>query len=265
MSSPLSDQPPFAASLPPGTTSSHRWLSIVDSTRDLWLFDVTFLLSSYECIYGAGCRSIEPEPDPTETLGCCVHGAHFVDDDDLESTAAYAALLREDQWQFRRRAIAKGGAFKRKKKSGDWVTRKADGACIFLNRSGFPGGPGCALHRAALEREDRPMDWKPDVCWQVPIRLDIHTDDHGRDTVMVRAWERADWGAGGDDFNWWCIEAPEAYGGQTPLYEQAKDELTEMVGREVYDLLCAELDLIRVANQQTVQSQGTRVHVEQKP
>ena len=78
--------------------------------------------------------------------------------------------------------MSKGGPFKQKK-SGEWVTRKTKGACIFLNRPDFPGGQGCALHRAALEREERPVDWKPDVCWQVPIRLDIHTDDYDNDTL----------------------------------------------------------------------------------
>ena len=52
-------------------------------------------------------------------------------------------------------------------------------ACIFLNRPGFEGGAGCALHIAALEAGERPMDWKPSVCWQVPIRLEHSTDEIG--------------------------------------------------------------------------------------
>ena len=50
---------------------------------------------------------------------------------------------------------------------GETITRQADGARLFLNRPGFPAGPGCArLHAAALTRGERPMDWKPDVCWR---------------------------------------------------------------------------------------------------
>ena len=218
----------------------HRWVSVRDEAGELWLFDATFLLSDFQCIYGNGCQSIEPEPDHTESLGCCVHGAHFVDQEDLDDVAGFAALLTGDQWQYRNRSIRKGGPFK-KNKDGDWVTRKAAGACIFLNRAGFEGGAGCALHRAALERGERPLDWKPDVCWQVPIRLDIHTDDHGRDTVFVRAWERHDWGDGGEEFNWWCIEAPEAYSSSRALYLTSKDELIELVGQEVYRLAAFEL------------------------
>ena len=37
-----------------------------------------------------------------------------------------------------------------KSKSGELTTRLVKDACIFLNRPGFPGGPGCALHQAAV-------------------------------------------------------------------------------------------------------------------
>lgn len=224
-------------------TDGHRWISIIDDDNDTWLFDATFMLSSYNCIYGDGCQSIDTEVDHTEVLGCCVHGAHFVDDEDLQEVVAASALLTPDQWQFHGRAAKKGGPFKQNS-DGDWVTKKAQGACIFLNRSDFPGGGGCALHRAALERNERPLDWKPDVCWQVPIRLDIHTDDNGFDTVFVRAWERKDWGEGGAEFNWWCIESAEAYQAVDPVYVSCRDELVEMVGEGIYDRLVPELEEI---------------------
>lgn len=250
-------------SVPP--SDGHRWVSVTDAGGDLWLFDATFLLSNYRCIYGDGCQSIEPEPDHTETLGCCVHGAHFVDDEDLQNTAAYAALLTDEQWQYRRRAIRKGGAFK-KNKAGDWVTRKAHGACIFLNRAGFEGGPGCALHAAALSRDERPLDWKPDVCWQVPIRLDIHTDDYERDTVFVRGWERSDWGDGGLEFNWWCLESPTAYSAADPVYIHSRDELVEMVSLEVYELMAVQMAAMREEQRLAfVASRATSVSIKPKP
>ena len=60
-----------------------------------------------------------------------------------------------------------------------------EGACIFLNRPGFAGGPGCALHRAALERGQAPMDLKPDVCWQLPLRREDTADPDGSVTSTV--------------------------------------------------------------------------------
>ena len=205
------------------------------------MFDTTFLLSSYECIYGVGCQSIDSDPSTSDNLGCCIHGAHFVDDEDRQSVTEYVALLTKEEWQFRDRAIRKGGPLKRNK-SGDWVTRRVDGACIFLNRDGFDGGAGCALHAAALGRGQRPLDWKPDVCWQVPIHLDILENEYGHETVLVRAWNRRDWGPGGQDFHWWCIEEDEPYRAAAPVYRTARDELVEMVGQGIYDRLVAELD-----------------------
>ncbi|MEM7322805.1 MAG: hypothetical protein AAF531_06950 [Actinomycetota bacterium] len=222
--------------------NQHQWFSIEDPDGNAtWLFDTTFLLSDYQCIYGSGCCSIEPEPDPTGTLGCCTHGAHFVDDEDRETVAEYVALLTKEEWQYQERAARKGGPLKRKK-NGDWVTRKVDGACIFLNRSEFPGGSGCALHIGAVNRGHRPLDWKPDVCWQVPLHLDIHEDEYGHETIMVRAWQRRDWGPGGEEFHWWCIEDDGAYRGAAPVYRTSADELIEMVGEDIYQQLACELD-----------------------
>ena len=99
------------------------------------------------------------------------------------------------------------------------VTRLVDDACIFLNRPDFPGGPGCALHRAALDAGERPMDWKPNVCWQLPLRLDHHTDDNGHITSTLREWKRRDWGPGGAEFHWWCTESPDAFVGTVPVFD----------------------------------------------
>ncbi len=219
----------------------HDWVSI-DDDDSTWLFDTSFLLSNYRCIYGEGCRSIEPEPDPTGTFGCCSHGAHFVDGEDRKRVEELATRLTDEEWQFAARARERGGPTK-KGKDGEWVTRKAKGGCIFLNRHDFPSGPGCALHLAALNRGERPLDWKPAVCWQVPLRLDVHTDAHGYETVFVRAWQRRDWGGGGDDFNWWCTEGddPIAFRAETPVYETAREELIELMGQDLYERLATEL------------------------
>ena len=229
------------AAIPPA--DGHRWVSLTDDAGDVWLFDADFLLSGYHCIYAQGSPSIGTQPDPAEVLGCCIHGAHFVDTDDRVETAAAAALLTDDNWQFRRRALRAGGPFKQDR-AGSWMTRRTEGACIFLNRANFPGGGGCALHRGALEAGKRPLDWKPDVCWQVPIRLDVHSNEYGNDTVFVRAWERRNWGPGGEHFHWWCIEQPEAHTASEPVYLTSRDELIELVGPDLYARLADALNAI---------------------
>ena len=79
------------------------------------------------------------------------------------------------------------------------------------------------------------MDWKPDVCWQLPLRLEEHTDDHGYVTSTLREWKRRDWGPGGTDFHWWCTETDEAFVGAVPAYVYLRDEIVEMVGQWAYD------------------------------
>ena len=124
------------------------------------------------------------------------------------------------------------------------VAHEGVDACIFLNRPGFEGGAGCALHIAALEVGERPMDWKPSVCWQVPIRLEHSTDESGHLTSRLREWKRRDWGEGGNDFGWWCTEEPDAFVGAEPLYRSAKDDIIELVGARVYDQM---VELARTA------------------
>jgi hypothetical protein len=212
----------------------HAWLALEDPEQNAtWMFDLSFLRSGYECVYGRGCQSIHPEPSAPDSFGCCIHGAHMVDDEDRETVQHFIDQLEPDEWQFHGRAQAKGGALKQKG-NGDWVTRKVDGACIMLNRDGFAGGAGCALHQAAVRRGERALDWKPDVCWQVPLHLDILENEYGHETILVRAWNRHDWGPGGEDFHWWCIENDDPYRGQQAVYRSHRDELIEMVGEGIY-------------------------------
>jgi uncharacterized membrane protein YgcG len=207
-----------------------------------WVFDVTFLLSGWNCIYRAGCQGVLTGPAPELEQGCCSYGAHFTDSDDQARVVAAAARLTAEQWQFRNRG-RRGGTM-RTDAEGASVTRLVDGACIFLNRPGFPlpGGAGCALHRAALEAGQRPMDWKPDVCWQLPLRRQDSTDEWGHVTSTVTQWDRRHWGDGGGEFHWWCTEAPEAFGAATPVYRSLADELIGLCGATVYQQVAGYLD-----------------------
>ena len=119
-------------------------------------------------------------------------------------------------------------------------TRLVDGACIFLNRPGFAGGEGCALHLQAVADDERPIDWKPSVCWQLPIHVDWAEDTTGggvrsaTERATVRAWSRADWGDDGDPMHWCCTEGERAYVGDRPVVDSLGEELTELAGSEVY-------------------------------
>jgi hypothetical protein len=222
-------------------TDMHEWISFEDADEErTWMIDATFLRSNWSCIFGAGCKGVL-DADATEMAqGCCSYGAHFVDDDDVQTVVSAVVRLPDEHWQFHKQGRKKG--FLDAGDDGATVTRLVDDACIFLNRPDFEGGPGCALHRAALAVGERPMDWKPNVCWQLPLRLDHHTDDNGHVTSTLREWKRRDWGDGGAAFHWWCTETHEAFVGTDPVYQYLRDEIVGMVGQEVYDQLLTVIE-----------------------
>jgi hypothetical protein len=220
---------------------AHEWISFPDPEEDrTWVFDVTFLLSGWHCIFGAGCQGVLTGPAPELEQGCCSYGAHFTDDADVERVQAAAAELRPDEWQFAARA--RRGGVVRTEADGTHITRLVDGACIFLNRPGFGAGAGCALHQAAMRRGRLPLEMKPDVCWQLPLRREDQTDDDGHVISTVTQWDRRHWGDGGAEFHWWCTEAPEAFGAREPVYRTMAAELIALVGPEVYLSLARYLD-----------------------
>lgn len=227
--------------LPP---DAHEWVSFPDPEENrTWLFDITFLESAWTCIFGEGCQGVLTGPAAERNEGCCSYGAHFTDDEDVRRVEAAAAELSADQWQFHRpvRRTDQRSSVVRTARGGQRATRIVDGACIFLNRPGFPGGAGCALHIAAVARGVPPLTRKPDVCWQLPLRREDHEDRDGHVTSVVRQWERRDWGAGGPEFHWWCTEAPEAFTGRRAVHQAMAEELAQLVGDQVYEMLLATL------------------------
>jgi hypothetical protein len=117
-----------------------------------------------------------------------------------------------------------------------------DGACIFLNRRAWSGGAGCALHVGALRAGREPMEDKPDVCWQVPLRRSWRTEEDGTTTSVLSEFGRSAWGEGGSEFAWWCTEAPEAFTGDRPVYRSMAAELRALLGGPLYERVAAYLD-----------------------
>ena len=220
---------------------AHQWLSFDDNAGDTWMFDVSFLTSNWACIWDRGCPGVGDEPAPELQQGCCSHGAHMADEPDRDRVVAAARRLMPEHWQYHR-SIDGADAVIGSDDDGDAVTDVVDGACVFLNRPGFEGGGGCALHRGALAMDEPPLDWKPEVCWQLPLRLEYHEDDNGHTTFTLREWKQRDWGTGGDDFHWWCTADEQAFVDVDPVYVTLADELTEMIGAERYEVLAAHLD-----------------------
>ena len=81
---------------------TREWVSFDDPREDgrIWQIDVTFLLSSWDCIFGAGCQGVYTEPAPELVQGCCSYGAHFSDRADREHVERLAPQVPDDLWQF---------------------------------------------------------------------------------------------------------------------------------------------------------------------
>ena len=215
-------------------------MSFEDPDEDrTWVFDVTFLLSRWTCIFGRGCQGVLTGPAPELVQGCCSYGAHFTDDLDRKRVEEAAEDLTPEEWEHHK--VAKRKGIVKQQDDGTWTTTLYKDACIFLNRPGFHSGPGCALHVAALNRGLRHLDLKPEVCWQLPLRRTDSTDEVGHVPSTIREWERRDGSEGGFEFHWWCTDAPDAFVGSETVLTGMRDELTEMVGQHIYDILVEAL------------------------
>ena len=203
--------------------------------------DLTWLTSRWGCIFGSGCHGIVAErPDD----GCCTLGAHFADGADERRVRRAARELTDAQWQYAGTGRARGIIETEPGDPDDPAsaparkTRVVDGACVFLNRPGFAGGQGCALHLLALETGREPLVTKPDVCWQLPIRRTYDTverpDGSRYQLVTVAEYDRRGWGSGGLDLDWYCTGATEAHTAARPVYQSYAPELTELLGAAAY-------------------------------
>lgn len=215
-----------------------EWVEFPDpeDAENVFRCDLTWLLSHWGCIFRSGCRGvIEGRPDD----GCCNHGAFFSGREDEQRTRKFAAELTPETWQFYRegrRAIATIEDGKRK-------SRVVDGACIFLNRADFDGPEGCALHQLALRKGMHPLETKPDVCWQVPVKRGFdwveRTDDTKVLVTTITEYDRRAWGPGGHDHHWWCSGATEAHTATEPVYRSYAPELRALMGERAYEQLAA--------------------------
>ena len=236
------------------TAETLAWSRSLDSVREWITFpdpadpdheiraDATWLMSSWTCLFGNGCPGIERgRPDD----GCCTHGAFFSGAEDEKRVRAAAAELTEADWQFKgvRKSMTEWDEAHGERRKR---TRRHEGACVFLNRPGFPAGQGCSLHALAL-RTGRPItETKPDVCWQLPLLSEeaqiTRTDGRRIRTTTVTEFDRRGWGSGGQDLQWYCTEASEAHTGKQPVYRSSADEITALIGVGAYATLVELLD-----------------------
>jgi hypothetical protein len=195
--------------------------------------DLTWLTSSWTCIFGSGCQGIYADQPPG--VGCCTLGAHFSDRDDERRVRRFVRELTPETWEHHSRSWIEVDD------EGSRKTRVVDGACIFANRPGFPAGAGCALHHLAARTGRHFLETKPDVCWQLPLRRTYDHVDRPDGTqvlvVSIGEYDRRGWGPGGHDLDWYCTGNTEAHGAREPVYVSSRAELVELMGQAGYDEL----------------------------
>ncbi|MGB3698937.1 MAG: hypothetical protein WBA05_16035 [Gordonia sp. (in: high G+C Gram-positive bacteria)] len=233
-----------------------------DNAEHLISADLTWLLSRWNCVFGTpACHGIIAG---RASDGCCTHGAYLTDEEDRDKLAAGVAMLTPDDWQFFELGsaddpLAPGGYLEEATDLDDepaLKTRLHEGACIFLNRPGFPAGQGCSLHSMALRKGLEPLTVKPEVCWQLPMRREQEWVTRPDGTEILKTtlteFDRRGWGEGGHDLDWYCSGSPEAHTGAKPVFESYRPELIELIGEAAYDVLAAvcrrrtELGLVAV-------------------
>jgi hypothetical protein len=223
-----------------------EWIEFLDPADEQHLIraDLTWLLSRWTCVFGSACHGIIAGRADD---GCCSHGAFFTDADDENRVKGAAAKLTPKTWQHDRRGFknyTEMDTIDGSKPARRTATQPNDGPCVFLNDKTFAGGAGCALHAQALRDGVHPLKYKPDVCWQLPVRREQDWTKRPDGTKIllstITEFDRRGWGPGGHDLDWWCTSSPDAHVGTEPMFRSYGPELTALIGEEGYTKL-AEL------------------------
>ena len=210
--------------------------------------DLTWLTSAWTCIFGAGCKGIYADrPDD----GCCTLGAHFSDRDDEKRVAKQVKKLTPATWQRYPAGRRSAGGWAETDDEGARRTRVVDGACIFFNDKGFPGGYGCSFHHLAAREGVDHLHTKPDVCWQLPIRRTYRTAERPDGTsyleVTIAEYDRRGWGEGGHDLDWYCTGNPAAHVGESAVFRSLEPELRQLIGDAAYEVLRRHCEVLEPA------------------
>lgn len=235
---------PAPRDLEVGLDFAREWIEFFDPTNAEHLIraDLTWLCSRWTCIFAAGCHGIIKDRADD---GCCSHGAYFTDKDDQQRVKKFVHQLTPNEWaRHPGRAVTKKDWLQTDELDGKpaMKTKTKDGVCVFFNPPGSPQGLGCSLHKLAIDKGLHPLETKPDVCWQLPVRREqewlTRPDESTILVTSITEFDRRGWGTGGHDLHWWCTSSPEAHVGAEPMYLTYGAELAAMIGAPAYERLC---------------------------
>ena len=197
------------------TGPTREWITIPvpGKERKQWQIDVTFLMSSWRCIFGQGCQGVLTEPAPEMVAGLLlVRRARVREEGQGQGREAREAARR------RRVAVQEGrheeGRVERRRGKDEWRTRLVQG-CVRIPQSSRLRGrarlrvaPARDEHRASTSA--RPSRRCAGSC---RCARSTATRKTRSVTSVLTEFGRDGWGEGGEEFAWWCTEAPEAFTG----------------------------------------------------
>ena len=167
-----------------------------DAPNQVIRADLTWLTSSWTCIFGRGCPGIYAER-PLD--GCCTLGAHFSAPDDEKRVKGWVRKLNRRSWQRFPEGTAHG-----------WTEVDGEGS-----RQTTPD----VCWQLPIRRTYRTVE-RPDGTSYLE--------------VTVAEYDRRGWGEGGHDLDWYCTGNPAAHVGAEPVFVACRDELVELLGEPAY-------------------------------
>lgn len=202
--------------------SGEEFVVIEDPTTHIrYQFNATFLLSTYNCTWGRGCKGMTH----VHEYGCCINGVTMDGDAEVNRVTAHVDQLTGDLWENKQR---------------DWYedredddlknTLTVDGVCIFHNRG--EDHHGCALWHYADQNGLDPDAVRPDACGFYPLVCEP-LDDDGKFMLIGPIRRQGDNCMADEGNNWWCIDDPDNYDNAGMAWEQYYGTLVRMSSPEV--------------------------------
>ncbi len=190
---------------------------------------------------GAGARASSTSRAPSSQQGCCSYGAHFVDAADVDE----------------RRAVTSSGSAPNTCSSTPTLSRTGSPCPVSSTTTANP--PSSADSSTTPASSSTAPDSRAASavrCTSPPRRPASARSTGSRRCAgrcrsasntprTSRATSRHGCGSGSDATGakvatssaWWCTETPDAFVGSEPFYVSARDDIVELVGPHIYDLM----------------------------
>ncbi len=148
-----------------------------------WVFDATFLRSNRSCIYGDGCKGVldarraDARPGLLQLRRPLRRRRRRADRG--ERVRAARAAAHGSSTPRRKKGFLRPGDARRRRHGADHDAGRRRRLHLPQPTRASRAAPGARCTSPRSRPASDRIDWKPNVCWQVPIRLEHHTDDNG--------------------------------------------------------------------------------------